>query len=66
MKRKKKTHKAAAKRLQVNAAGRIFRMRARYQHKLTKKRPQYKRQARRKVEVTGAERKRLIKVLNMP
>ena len=29
MKRKKKTHKAAAKRLKVNAAGKIFRMRAR-------------------------------------
>ena len=28
MKRKKKTHKAAAKRLKVNAAGKIFRMRA--------------------------------------
>ncbi|HID09667.1 TPA: hypothetical protein EYP13_05530 [Candidatus Micrarchaeota archaeon] len=65
MKIKKKTKKAVAKRIKANAAGKLFHMRACYQHKRVKKRPQYKRQARRPVEVKGAERKRLLKVLNV-
>ncbi len=60
---KKKTHRSAAKRFKLNAAGKIFRRKAGYVHKLTKKRAQYRRQARRKVEVTGAEYRRMKKLL---
>lgn len=52
-----KTHKASAKRFKVSATGRIFHRKAGYVHKLAKKRGQYKRQARRPVEVTGANKK---------
>lgn len=61
---RKKTHKAAAKRFKVSQGGRIFRRRAGYVRKLQKKRPQYRRQARREVEVTGAERKRLRELIS--
>ncbi len=61
---KKKTHRSAAKRFKINAAGRIFRRKAGYVHKLTKKRAQYRRQARRKVEVAGAEYRRMRKLLH--
>lgn len=60
---KKKTHRSAAKRFKVKPNGKIFRRKAGYVHKLSKKRPQYRRQARRPVEVTGAERRRLREIL---
>lgn len=60
-----KTHKASAKRFKVTATGRIFHRKAGYVHKLSKKRPQYKREARKPVEVTGANKtimRRLLQV----
>jgi ribosomal protein L35 len=48
----------------VKPSGKIFRRRAGYVHKLTKKRAQYRRQARREVEVTGAEYRRLRDILS--
>ncbi|HAF70654.1 TPA: 50S ribosomal protein L35 [Candidatus Acetothermia bacterium] len=60
---KKKKHKSAAKRFKVKPSGKIFRRRAGYVHKLSKKRPQYRRQARRPVEVTGADARRLRRLL---
>ncbi|MBC7092954.1 50S ribosomal protein L35 [Candidatus Bipolaricaulota bacterium] len=62
---KKRTHKASAKRLKITPSGRIFHRRAGYVHKLSKKRPQYRRQARRDVEATGADRRRLRRILNV-
>jgi large subunit ribosomal protein L35 len=62
---KKRTHKASAKRLKITASGRIFHRRAGYVHKLSKKRPQYRRQARPDVEATGADRRRLRRILNV-
>jgi len=47
----------------VKPSGKIFRRRAGYVHKLSKKRPQYRRQARRPVEVTGADARRLRRLL---
>ena len=61
---KKKTHRSAAKRFKVKPSGKIFRRRAGYVHKLTKKRAQYRRQARKDVEVTGAEYRRLRELLS--
>lgn len=60
---KKKSHKAAAKRFKLKPSGRIFRRKSGYVHKLTKKRPQYRRQARRDVEVSGADLRRLRRLL---
>ncbi len=60
-----KTHKASAKRFKVTATGRIFHRKAGYVHKLAKKRPQYKRAARRPVEVTGANKKIMRRLLDV-
>jgi large subunit ribosomal protein L35 len=58
-----KTHKASAKRFKVTATGRIFHRRAGYVHKLSKKRAQYKRGARRPVEARGANKKIMRRLL---
>lgn len=60
-----KTHRASAKRFKVTATGRIFHMKTGYRHKLTKKRAQYKRQARRPVEATGALKKIMRRLLGI-
>lgn len=60
-----KTHKASAKRFKITAKGRIFHRKAGYVHKLTKKRAQYKRGARRPVEVTGANKKIMRRLLGI-
>jgi large subunit ribosomal protein L35 len=60
-----KTHKASAKRFKVTATGRIFHRKAGYVHKLSKKRPQYKREARKPVEVTGANKKIMRRLLQI-
>ncbi len=62
---KAKTHRATAKRVKVTAAGRIFHHRANRQHKLSKVRPAYRREAGRPVEARGADRKRLRRLLNI-
>lgn len=58
-----KTHKASGKRFKVTATGRIFHTKAGYVHKLSKKRPQYKRAARRPLEVRGANKKIMRRLL---
>lgn len=60
-----KTHKASAKRFKVTATGRILHRRAGYVHKLAKKRPQYKRAARKPVEVLGANKKMMRRLLQV-
>lgn len=60
-----KTHKASAKRFKVSACGRIFHQKAGYVHKLAKKRPQYKREARGSVEVSGANKKIMRRLLGI-
>ncbi len=62
---KTKTHRAAAKRFRISGTGRIFRQRANRKHKLSKMRPQYRREAGRPVEVRGADRKRLRRILGI-
>ncbi len=62
---KAKTHRATAKRVKVTATGRIFHHRANRQHKLSKVRPAYRREAARPVEARGADRKRLRRLLNI-
>lgn len=62
---KGKTHKATAKRFKVSSTGRVFHKRAGYMHKRTKKRPQYRRAARRPVEVVGADKKRIRRLLEI-
>jgi len=60
---KKKTHRAAAKRFKVKPSGRIFHRKAGYVHKLGKKRPQYRRDARKDQEVSGADLQRVRELL---
>ncbi|MEN3010087.1 MAG: 50S ribosomal protein L35 [Candidatus Bipolaricaulaceae bacterium] len=60
-----KTHKASAKRFKVTATGRIFHCKMGYEHKRTKKRPQYKRAARKLVEVRGADKKMMRRLLQI-
>ncbi len=62
---KTKTHRAAAKRFKISGSGRILHRRANRKHKLSKIRPQYRRQAGRPVEARGADRKRLRRILNV-
>ncbi|HAZ27979.1 TPA: 50S ribosomal protein L35 [Candidatus Acetothermia bacterium] len=62
---KAKTHRASAKRFKISGTGRIFHRRANRKHKLSKIRPQYRRQAGRAIEVRGADRKRLRRILNV-
>lgn len=62
---KAKTHRAAAKRLKITGTGRILHRRANRKHKLTKMRPQYRREGRRLMEARGADRKRLRRILNI-
>lgn len=62
---RRRTHKASSKRFKITTTGRILHRRACRKHKLSKKRPQYRRQAVRLVEVTGADRKRIKKLLNV-
>jgi len=62
---KAKTHRAAAKRVKITATGRIFHRRANRKHKLTKMRPQYRREGRHPVEACGADRKRLRRILHI-
>ncbi len=62
---KHKTHKASAKRFKVTATGRIFHYKACRQHKRAKVRPQYRRQARRLVEVQGGDRNMLRNLLGV-
>lgn len=62
---KTRTHRASAKRFKITGTGRIFHQRANRKHKLTKMRPQYRREAGRPVEVLGADRKRLRRILNI-
>ncbi len=61
---KGKTHKAAAKRFKVKPSGRIFHRKAGYVHKLSKKRSQYKRQARREKEVARANLRQVRELLS--
>lgn len=60
-----KTHKASAKRFKVTATGRILHRKAGYMHKLSKRRPQYKRQARKPVEVLGAAKQMMRRLLQV-
>lgn len=60
-----KTHRASAKRFKVTKKGRIFHGKAGYVHKLAKKRPQYKRAARRPVEISGAYKKSVRRLLGV-
>lgn len=60
-----KTHRASQKRFKVSATGRIFHRRAGYMHKRIKRRAQYKRAARKPVEVTGANRKIMRRLLGI-
>ncbi len=60
-----KTHKASAKRFKVTATGRMFHKKAGYVHKLSKKRGQYKRSARRPVEVLGANKRMMRRLLGV-
>lgn len=62
---KTRTHRAAAKRFKISSTGRIFHHRANRKHKLSKMRPQYRREARRPAEALGADRKRLRRILNI-
>lgn len=62
---KTRTHRASAKRFKISGTGKIFRRRANRKHKLSKMRPQYRCQAGRPVEVRGADRKRLRRILNV-
>ena len=62
---KTKTHRASAKRFKVSGTGRIFHQRANRKHKLSKMRPQYRREAGRPAEALGADRKRLRRILNI-
>ena len=64
MKRKKKSHSGVAKRFKVTAHGRVWASRAGYQHKRTKKRASRKRQARKGLEIVGAERRRIKRFLS--
>jgi len=63
MRIKKKTHRGAAKRFKLTASGRVWAPRAGYHHKQTKKRKQYRRQARRGHELTGAEARKIREML---
>lgn len=60
-----KTHKASAKRFKVTATGRIFHRKSGYMHKLSKKRKQYKREAKKPVEVLGANKKMMRRLLGV-
>ncbi|HNR24326.1 MAG TPA: 50S ribosomal protein L35 [Candidatus Bipolaricaulis anaerobius] len=62
---KTKTHRASAKRFRISGTGRIFHQHANRKHKLSKMRPQYRREAGRPVEVRGADRKRLRRILSI-
>lgn len=62
---KTRTHRASAKRFKISGTGRIFYRRANRKRKLSKMRPQYRREAKRPVEALGADRKRLRRILNI-
>ncbi|HEU67942.1 MAG TPA: 50S ribosomal protein L35 [Candidatus Acetothermia bacterium] len=62
---KTRTHRSSAKRFRISGTGRIFHRRANRKHKLSKMRPQYRREAKRPVEACGADRKRLRRMLNI-
>lgn len=61
---KKKSHSGAAKRFKVTARGKIRASRAGYQHKRSKKRASRKRQARKGLEIVGAMRARIKRLLS--
>jgi len=61
---KKKSHRGIAKRVKVTAHGRVRAMRAGYQHKRTKKKASRKRQARQGLELKGAEKQRIKRLLS--
>ncbi|MFQ6089918.1 MAG: 50S ribosomal protein L35 [Candidatus Bipolaricaulia bacterium] len=61
---KKKSHRGIAKRVKVTARGHVRAMRAGYQHKRIKKRASRKRQARQGLELTGAARQRIKRLLS--
>jgi large subunit ribosomal protein L35 len=60
---KQKTKSGAAKRFKVTAKGRIRRMRANKSHILTKKHPKRKRRLRKGTLVSGADERRIRRVL---
>ncbi|MGC9530129.1 MAG: large ribosomal subunit protein bL35 [Candidatus Bipolaricaulaceae bacterium] len=62
---KTRTHSSGKKRFKVKPSGKVFRRKAGYVHKLTKKRPKYRRQARREVEVCGTDHRRLRRLLGI-
>lgn len=64
MKMREKSHSGMAKRFKVTARGRIRASRAGYQHKRIKKSASRKRQARRGLELVGAERARIERFLS--
>ncbi len=61
---KGKTHKATAKRFKVKPSGKVFHHKAGYVHKLSKKRSQYKRQARQEKEVARVDLRRVRELLS--
>ncbi|MCX7047952.1 MAG: 50S ribosomal protein L35 [Candidatus Sumerlaeota bacterium] len=61
---KNKTHKSAAKRFKRTATGKVMRKQAYASHILTKKTTKRKRQLRKKMEISSADRSRVTRMLN--
>jgi large subunit ribosomal protein L35 len=61
---REKSHSGMTKRFKMTAKGRIRASRAGYQHKRTDKRASRKRQARKGLELVGAERARVKRLLS--
>jgi len=64
MGREKRSHRGIAKRFKATAHGRVRAARAGFQHKRIKKRASRKRQARKGLEIIGAERRRIKRLLS--
>jgi large subunit ribosomal protein L35 len=62
---KQKTHKAADKRFRRTKSGKLFHHAANYNHKNTKKRTKYVRQAKTDKELKGGQAKRIRRMLGL-